>query len=319
MLNTIKIGNIVHIALPLLSFCCYPICYQDSMKRILLRLCLGLILLIAPLSIRAAEVVEITPKETLVKETDIGKTFEIELKNNSDKTISLVAREVRINRLNNEITSVDAGKEVLEMMDSKIQIESGSTFTHKIRIKFSSQDFAASYPAVKYLSDDNSSELVYKIEDQAIFLIQSLEGDYKLGLDAQLANPDITTSNTVKLLITIKNEGEKYFIPDGTMSIYFKEKPIFEQKLTDLINKRLFAGEEISLDIEHILEDSTLQAIGEYKVEVKINSDYSANQKIATITFMYIPYEIITKAGIIIGGALIFISIIILIRKIKKH
>ncbi len=319
MLNTIKIGNIVHIALPLLSFCCYPICYQDSMKRILLRLCLGLILLIAPLSIRAAEVVEITPKETLVKETDIGKTFEIELKNNSDKTISLVAREVRINRLNNEITSVDAGKEVLEMMDSKIQIESGSTFTHKIRIKFSSQDFAASYPAVKYLSDDNSSELVYKIEDQAIFLIQSLDGDYKLGLDAQLANPDITTSNTVKLLITIKNEGEKYFIPDGTMSIYFKEQPIFEQKLTDLINKRLFAGEETSLDIEHILEDSTLQAIGEYKVEVKINSDYSANQKIATITFMYIPYEIITKAGIIIGGALIFISIIILIRKIKKH
>lgn len=289
------------------------------MKRILLRLCLGLILLITPLSIRAAEVVEITPKETLVKETDIGKTFEIELKNNSDKTISLVAREVRINRLNNEITSVDAGKEVLEMMDSKIQIESGSTFTHKIRIKFSSQDFAASYPAVKYLSDDNSSELVYKIEDQAIFLIQSLDGDYKLGLDTQLANPDITTSNTVKLLITIKNEGAKYFIPDGTMSIYFKEQPIFEQKLTDLINKRLFAGEETSLDIEHILEDSTLQAIGEYKVEVKINSDYSENQKIATITFMYIPYEIITKAGIIIGGTLIFISIIILIRKIKKH
>lgn len=289
------------------------------MKGLILKFCLGLLMIFIPLSIKASEVVEIEPKEILVKETDIGKTFEIELKNTSDKSITLEAQEVRINRENNEIKNVEEGKEVLEMMGTKITIDSGATYTHKIRIKFSSQDFATSYPAVKYLSEDNSQDLIYKIEDQVTFLIQNLDGEYKLGLDVQLSNPDISTSNNIKLHISIKNEGAKYFIPDGAITIYFKDQPIFDQKLTDLMNKRLFAGDEISFDVEHNLEDTTFQAVGEYRLEVKVNSDYSANQKIANITFMYLPTELITLGGIIVGGAIFLLVVISLINKKKKH
>lgn len=289
------------------------------MKGIILKVFIASAFLLTPLSIKASDVVEISPKEVLVKETDIGKTFEIELKNNSDKTINLTAQEIRINRLNNEISNVEEGKEVLEMMGDKIQIESGSTYTHKIRIKFSSQDFVASYPAVKYLSEDSSSELIYRIEDQAVFLIQSLDGEYKLGLDVKLSNQDITTSNNIKLLVTVKNEGSKYFIPNGTASIYFKDKPIFEEPLSELMKKRLFAQDEISFEIEHNLEDTTWQAAGEYRIEVKVNSDYSANQKIGNITFMYIPTEIISIGAIALGGIVLLTLIIALIRKVKKH
>jgi len=289
------------------------------MKGLILKFCLGLLMIFIPLSVKASEVVEIEPKEILVKETDIGKTFEIELKNTSDKSISLEAQEVRINRENNEIKNVEEGKEVLEMMGTKITIDSGATYTHKIRIKFSSQDFATSYPAVKYLSEDSSQDLIYKIEDQVTFLIQNLDGEYKLGLDVQLSNPDISTSNNIKLHVSIKNEGAKYFIPDGAISIYFKDQPIFDQKLTDLMNKRLFAGDEISFDVEHNLKDTTFQAVGEYRLEVKVNSDYSANQKIANITFMYLPTELITLGGIILGGVVFLLIVISLINKKKKH
>jgi|GEM_PF-2786878 len=289
------------------------------MKGLILKFCLGLLMIFIPLSIKASEVVEIEPKEILVKETDIGKTFEIELKNTSDKSITLEAQEVRINRENNEIKNVEEGKEVLEMMGTKITIDSGATYTHKIRIKFSSQDFATSYPAVKYLSEDSSQDLIYKIEDQVTFLIQNLDGEYKLGLDVQLSNPDISTSNNIKLHVSIKNEGAKYFIPDGAISIYFKDQPIFDQKLTDLMNKRLFAGDEISFDVEHNLKDTTFQAVGEYRLEVKVNSDYSANQKIANITFMYLPTELITLGGIILGGVVFLLIVISLINKKKKH
>jgi hypothetical protein len=288
------------------------------MKGLFLKICLGFILFYLPLNIYASEILEINPQEQLVKETDIGKTFDISIKNTSDQKIQLEAKEVRLNKQAETVSEVEEGKQVLEMAEKTIQIEPGATFTHKIRIKFSSQDFNSNYPAVKYLSTNSGEDLSYKVEDLVVFLIQNLDGEYKMGLDVSLANQDITTSNEIKLTVTVRNDGSKYFKPSGNVVIYYKDKPVFEEDLAEKLDKRLFTGEETSIELTHNLEDTSWQAVGEYRVELKINSDYSANQKIAEISFIYVPVQLITYTGIIIGSVVLISIITYLFKRGRK-
>ena len=290
-------------------------------KRLLQVLIPILVIATFNLNVSATDIIEIDPQQIIVKETDLGKTFTINLRNTTDKKISLKATEILFEKTDSGIinpTETEVIETALEMFTNEITLAPGAEFEHKVRVKFSTSNYTNTYPGLKY-ENQQAADLTYNYTGYVPFLIQNREGEYKMGIDIAISNSDISTTADIDVSGSIINEGGKFFNASGSVLIYKDNKLLFEQDVSEQFAGLIFPSNSKDFQLNYQITDNSINAIGEYKVEIQVKSDINTSTKVAAINFMYIPFEVI-KTGLLILGAIIGIIILIfLIIKLRNR
>ena len=295
-------------------------------KRILITFAVFLSMSISSSTLIKAEgELEFSTDEIIVKETDLGRTYSIEITNKSDKEVFLKAEEILVERTNTgEFVkkTIEANNEgsagSLEIFQSTLKIKPGEKIEHKVRIKFSSKNFSTDYPGINYvLYTDSSYKTVENDSYYIPFIVQSLSGEYKMDLNIDITNQDITTDTTIHVVAEVANTGSKFFSPEGSISIYKGDELIAELSVADLFPKRMYPTDNIVIEKDLSIPGEKIDSVGEYTVKFTTKNDFIEKGKTIAMTFMFVPMQILYIAGGAIGLIVIITIIISIIQKKK--
>ncbi len=279
--------------------------------------------LLSTKTVRAEASLTLSPEEITVKETDIGKTYTIKVTNPTEKDIYVKAEEISVTRLSGgdfevQKTTKDSTKS-LEMFKETFTIKPNETIEHKVRVKFSSKNFVSEYPGIQYsLYSDNSFKTMVKDDKYIPFIIQSLSGEYKMDINLDITNQDITSDTLIHVRAEVANTGSKFFTPEGKISIYKGGTLITEVEINDLLPTRMYPTDNIVIDKDLTISDEKLDSVGEYTVKFTTKNDLLEKGKTIEMTFMFVPKLIYYLAGGLVAAIILVTIVISVIQKRKK-
>ena len=116
-------------------------------KRIITTIIITLSIFISTIAtVKAEELLSISTDEIIVNETDLGRTYSIELTNKSDKDIFIKAEEIVVERsktgdfVKKDVATTNPNDQEttksLEIFQTSFKIKPGEKIEHKVRIKF---------------------------------------------------------------------------------------------------------------------------------------------------------------------------------------
>jgi len=282
-------------------------------------------------SVEAEDLLSISTEEIIVKETDLGRTYSIELTNKSDKDIFIKAEEIVVERsktgnfvkkdlaTTNTTNDQEASKS-LEIFQTSFKIKPGEKIEHKVRIKFSSKNFSFEYPGINYIVYSDSAYKAMVNDDNFVpFIVQSLSGEYKMDLNVNISNQDITTDQTIHIIAEVANTGSKFFSPEGSIAIYKGDVLIAELNVSDFMPDRMYPTDNIIIEKDLSIPGDKIDSIGEYTVKFTTQNDFIEKGKTISMTFMFVPTQIFYIAGGAIGLIVIVTIIISIIQKKKSN
>lgn len=264
----------------------------------------------------------ISPDLLVIKETNIGKMYDIKVTNNTTQKVQMISQEgIVIRNIAQQVVPVneEVTKQFLEIFPLEFNIEPGSTFDLKVRTKFTSTDISEKFPAVIIKTKTGTtSEVGLNFEIYIPVLIQNLNGQYKLTTDLKINFDRFTFDPQISVSGVINNEGSKFFNPSGTLILSKDTVKLAEKEVTTQIGGLEFPKEARSFTTDFVIPDSSFKGVGEYIVESKIGSDLSGNVITARIKFIYIPKELIYLTGGALLGVIIITAIVKFVVKLKK-
>ena len=297
-------------------------------KRIITTIIITLSIFISTIAtVKAEELLSISTDEIIVNETDLGRTYSIELTNKSDKDIFIKAEEIVVERSKTgdfvkkdvEANDQETSKS-LEVFQTSFKIKPGEKIEHKVRIKFSSKNFSFEYPGINYIVYSDSAYKTMVNDNNFIpFIVQSLSGEYKMDLNVNISNQDITTDQTIHIIAEVANTGSKFFSPEGSIAIYKGDVLIAELNVSDFMPDRMYPTDNIIIEKDLSIPGDKIDSIGEYTVKFTTQNDFIEKGKTISMTFMFVPTQIFYIAGGAIGLIVIVTIIISIIQKKKSN
>ncbi len=281
-------------------------------------------------TVKAEELLSISTDEIIVNETDLGRTYSIELTNKSDKDIFIKAEEIVVERsktgdfVKKDVATTNPNDQEttksLEIFQTSFKIKPGEKIEHKVRIKFSSKNFSFEYPGINYVVYSDSAYKAMVNDDNFVpFIVQSLSGEYKMDLNINISNQDITTDETIHVIAEVANTGSKFFSPEGSIYIYKGDVLIAELNVSDFMPKRMYPTDNITIEKDLSIPGDKIDSVGEYTVKFTTKNDFIENGKTISMTFMFVPTQIFYIAGGAIGLIAIVTIIITIIQKKKSN
>jgi len=263
--------------------------------------------------------ISISPSMITVDENDLGKTYEIQIKNNTDRSLTMFASERFVRRKEGKIVPVEIENpgSLLEFNQDDFVIAPNQEYLFKVRIKLSIDKFQA-YPSISFSESEPGNELSVGAELLTVFLLQDFDGTLLLETNTTINQPNIALNRTLNIFGTIKNSGEKYFDPAGTVKVFRNETLLFEKQVTTQIEGWLFPEEskEFSLTWENDL--SIIDSLGNYTIETSIQSYPYSRITTNTINFFFIPSEVFIYGIPFVAGLVVcFLLIRFIHEKLK--
>jgi hypothetical protein len=262
--------------------------------------------------------IEVSPSNFVVLENDLGKKLLISIKNNTTQEQKFTIQECISIKENNSIKPLEEAitKSAIEIDENALTIKAGATgsITTRVRISASGGD---KIPCVIIKPQGQQTQDVGASTSFVVpYIIQNFKGEQKFEISMDIGKSGIVTDSSLTITGSLKNTGDKFFTPQGTVIISKNGTKLAEKEITTQINGLMLTQESKTFSVKW---DNALQgfdAMGEYKIEVKISTDQAAKTTTKQIIFNYIPQDLILIAVIaVIALLLILVGLLVLKKK----
>lgn len=255
--------------------------------------------------------ITISPSLIIIDENDLGKTFEITIENKTDQQLTLYASEKFVRRKEGKIVPVeleDPGS-FLEFNQDDFVVGISQKYVFKVRIKLSIDKFQA-YPAISFSESEKGELLTVGAEILSVFLLQDFDGTILMDTKTVIDQPNIALKKQINVTGDLKNTGEKFFNPAGTVKIFKNETLLYEKQITTQIEGWLFPEESKSFSLSWTNDLPTLESIGNYTIETNIQSFPYSRITTNTINFFFFPSELLLYGIPGITGLVVLILLV---------
>lgn len=258
-----------------------------------------------------------TPDSIELKQTDFGKVIQIQLKNNTDKDMPLIASELSVKVESGGKTTLQTEKGAItsisdqnfEINQSRFTVSAQSEYIFKFRIKLSAEAKDNIFPAVAFEETTGNAGTIGSGNYLAYVPVLIPNFNEKLSMDGNLilngSNPRVIFAPDLSIYAVVSNDGKRYFYPAGKVKVSKGGEVLFEKDITEDLKAILLPGDEKSTTLEWQNTLSPFSALGEYTVELELTPEDSSNLFTARIQYFYFPAEIILYAIPVIAGILV--------------
>jgi hypothetical protein len=239
--------------------------------------------------------VSVSPSFTYVDKNALGQNFEITVKNTSDKKISIMPVEKSVTIKDGKtIPSSEAVKNsLLEFKAGPFDVDPNTEVKFPVRVKLSVGKISGIFPAVSFTASSGEGNLSVSGELFSVFLIQDFEGSLSADVNVSLTTGTVTVDRNFNINGTVVNNGEKFYNPSGTVTIFKGDQKLYEQQITSDIQGELFPNESKNFMIKWQNELSGLSSIGSYTIQTKITPAPFSQTFVAKVQIFYFPSDLI--------------------------
>jgi hypothetical protein len=256
---------------------------------------------------KAENSIKVYPASLIVNEKDVGKDVAITIENNTSASMDFSITEIQVQKTDNNISplenKIEGIKRQFEFDQTTITVAPNSKRDFTMRIKLTISSNKNIFPAV---SIKPATPGTVQSEFIVPFFVQTFNGTYVLDNDMSAGDYSFITSPEITVKGTVKNSGQKFFDPRGTVTISKNDTRIAELEITTQINGMLLPGESRNYELKYKFPDQ-IKDLGQYTIESKVNSDLSDKSVIVKTSMVFVPIAAFVLAGgIIMGLAIAF-------------
>jgi hypothetical protein len=253
-----------------------------------------------------------SPSDFIILENELGKKTPIVIKNSSAKDTKLDIAECISTKIDGKINLLDQAveKSVIDVLNPTITVKANSESTINVRVRISASG-KGQIPCIKIYSKTDATITPIIIP----FIIQNFAGSYKVNVNFDIGNTGLVTSPSLTISGKVANGGDKFFKPQGVVTISKNGQKLNETDITSQITGLLMSGEEKPFEVKWTNDQSLLDGIGEYTIEVKVTTDQSSDAVIKQLYYNYLPQDLLLIGGIGSAALLLIIIGLIVLKK----
>jgi uncharacterized membrane protein len=264
----------------------------------------------------ASDLIEVSPINFVILENDLGQKMPITITNNSNTALTFTITECLAERIDGKIRPIEGEitKSLIEIEESQITVKVGETGTITTRVRISASGDAqipcVTIAPIEGTPTDISASASFIIP----YIVQNFKGEQNLDITVDIGTSGIITSPQITIKGDIRNTGDKFFSPKGTILISKGGVKLEEKEITTQILGLMMPGESKPYEITWTNQLEPFAGIGDYEIDVKISTDQSSNLEVQQLIFTYVHTDVILL-GSIIGVALLAITIGVVVLK----
>jgi len=249
--------------------------------------------------------ITISPSVNYIYENDYRKDITITVKNDSTEkiTFNLIEKSLEAIKLGESQLQIGDSKNYLIIKSANLTLEPQTEGTVIVSVKSSVKTYDY-YPALMFEIQDaaQKDKLNLNAEIYSLFILQNKTGELAIDLNTAVKKdlPFVYAKN-MEFDGKIINTGQKFFDPQGSITITKAGKSVYEKQITTEIAGMLYPNKERIFSLKWQPSLSLLNRIGVYEVTTQVKPSPYEEQTTQKITVVYIPQEILISGASVLG------------------
>jgi len=197
-----------------------------NIKKIIMNgsalLAMGFSLTGMPVMAESINSLEFSPTNFVILENDLGVKKTITVTNSASADVTLTIEECVAERVNGKVQQLEATitKSAIELETTEITIKANASGTIVTRVRISaSGEEQIPCVLIKPKAVDANNDISVTSSVLIPYLIQNFKGDQRVEITADIGSSGIVTSPDITIKGDIRNTGDKFFNPSGTVII----------------------------------------------------------------------------------------------------
>ena len=265
----------------------------------------------------SSSAVSVSPSFTYIDKNALGQNYQITIKNTSNKKITVTPAEKSVTIKDGKTVpaSEPVRQNLLEFKSTPFDVEANAEAKFDVRVKLSVGKVSGSFPALSFTTSSAEGNVGVSGELFSVFLIQDFDGSLSADINVNLSAGSITADKNFNINGTVVNNGEKFYNPAGTVTIFKGDQKLYEQQITSDIQGELFPSESKDFKISWQNELTGLNSVGSYTIQTKITPAPFSQTFVAKVQIFYFPVDLIL---LVIPVIAVIAIIIIVVKNLRR-
>lgn len=264
------------------------------MKRFVLIPAIAALLMVSSQPAQAQEQgVSVSPAIQIIQDTDLGKSFDISIKNNTSEELTFTPELSGVVRGESGTVPVDAAPDgIIDFDENAFVVPTGESYQFPVRVSLT-PEVTDTFPAITFTAASGEDQVALNTSLVSVFLVQNIDGSLGVDSDITLNQPGIAFQPVFSLSGTVFNTGEKFYNPSGTIRVTKDGQTIIEEEITTQIEGLLFPTENKQFEVNWTLDGGFPDAVGNYDIELRVKPNPFEQTHISKTQVTFIPLELL--------------------------